>query len=69
MKRLLASPGYARFKFVNGVIYIVLGVFLFAQFAHGVGLRWQGISGYVLALAFIGLGLYRMRLGWPRRSP
>lgn len=69
MKRLVQSTGYARFRFVNGVIFIVLGIVLFAQFAHAVGLRWQGVSGYVLALAFIGLGLYRMRMGWPRRSP
>jgi len=53
---------------VNGLIFIGLGVFVLIQFTVRFGFRWQGISGYVLALAMIGLGATRMRAGWPRRG-
>ena len=59
--------GLARFKVINGAVFILLGLVLLAQFARGVGLRWEGLSGYVLALALIGLGAVRLRGGWPRR--
>jgi hypothetical protein len=33
-----------------------------------IGLRWQGITGYIFALAMVGLGFFRLRAGWPRES-
>ena len=60
------SIGRARFKFVNGLVFIVLGLFIIAEFVHALGLRFEAISGYVLGAALIGLGVHRLRMGWPR---
>ncbi|MGA3036507.1 MAG: hypothetical protein ABSE64_03390 [Vulcanimicrobiaceae bacterium] len=42
-----------------------LGVFVLIECVLSFGLRWQAISGYVLGLAMVGLGLTRVRAGWP----
>ncbi|MBC5815810.1 MAG: hypothetical protein GIW97_04635 [Candidatus Eremiobacteraeota bacterium] len=61
MKRMIESPGYGRFKFINSGLFIVLGVLILFQMARGIGLRFEALSGYVLGLALIALGAYRMR--------
>jgi hypothetical protein len=53
---------------VNGLIFMGLGVFVLIECILRFGMRWQGISAYVLALALIGLGLTRVRAGWPRSN-
>lgn len=50
-----------RFKFVNSFIFIALGALIIVQMAHGIGLRIEALSGYVLGLALIALGIYRLR--------
>ena len=61
MRRVIESRGYGRFKFFNSVIFIALGVLIIAQMAHGIGLRFEALSGYVLGLALIALGVFRLR--------
>lgn len=43
-----------------------LGLFVLIELIVRLGIHWQGISGYVLGLALIGLGFMRIRIGWPR---
>jgi len=63
----MQSVGYARFKFLNGFVFIALGMLVVVQLLRGAGLRWEALSGYVLGAALVGLGLVRLRTGWPRR--
>jgi hypothetical protein len=51
---------------VNGLIFMGLGAFVLIECILRFGMRWQGISAYVLSLALIGLGFTRVRAGWPR---
>lgn len=64
--RVPQGLGRARFKFINGLVFIALGIFIIAEFVHALGLRLEAVSGYVLGAALIGLGVHRLRLGWPR---
>jgi hypothetical protein len=48
------------------LVFIGIGVWIFVELAVSIGPRWQGLSGYALALAFIALGVLRLRAGWPR---
>ena len=66
MQRFTQGVGYARFRFVNGIVFIAMGLFVVINFLHGIGLRKEAISGYVLGLAFVALGVLRLRAGWPR---
>ena len=61
MKRMIESPGYGRFKFFNSVLFVAFGVLIIVQMARGIGLRFEALSGYVLGLALIALGAYRIR--------
>ena len=63
----MQSVGYARLKFLNGFIFIALGAVLVAELLRGVGVRFEALPGYVLGAAFVGLGIVRLRTGWPRR--
>jgi hypothetical protein len=60
MKRFTASPGYARAKLVNAVLFVGLGVFIVAQIVHGVGWRLEAIPGIALGVALAGLGAVRL---------
>ena len=51
---------------MNGLVFMGLGIFVLVEFILRFGVRWQGVSGYVLALALVGLGFMRIRAGWPR---
>ncbi len=57
---------------MNGLIFMGLGVFILIECVVNFGFRWQAVgaavSGYVLGLAMIGLGLTRVRAGWPRKN-
>lgn len=55
------SKAYDIFKVLNSLLFIVLGVVIVAQMAHGVGLRFEAVTGYVLGAALIGLGTVRLR--------
>lgn len=55
------SRGYAGFKTVNGIIFMVLGALIIAQMVRFVGFRFEAFSGYVLGAALIALGAYRTR--------
>lgn len=61
MRRMIESRGYGRFKFVNSLLFVVFGAFIIFQMARGIGLRFEALSGYVLGLALIVLGIYRLR--------
>ena len=61
MRRMIESRGYGRFKFLNSVIFIALGVLIIVEMARGIGLRLEALSGYVLGLALIALGVFRLR--------
>ena len=61
MNRFVRSSTYARAKVFMGVLFIGFGIAIFAQVAIGVGLRLEAIPAYVLGLAFIGLGIVRLR--------
>ncbi|MDQ6823778.1 MAG: hypothetical protein M3Z07_04725 [Candidatus Eremiobacteraeota bacterium] len=58
---LRRSKTYDVFKVVNSLLFIALGVVIVAQMAHGVGLRFEAVAGYVLGAALIGLGAVRLR--------
>ena len=62
----MESIGYARFRFVNGIVFVILGLAVFVQFAFKIGFALAGIPGYVLGAAFIALGIVRIRMGWPQ---
>ena len=66
MKRLVHSRGYARAKFVNGLIFIGLGIAIVVEFAAGVGARFEALAGYALGAALLALGALRLKAGWPR---
>lgn len=66
MKRMIESPGYGRFKFFNSVLFVAFGILIIVQMARGVGLRFEALSGYVLGLALIALGVYRIRAFYVR---
>ena len=55
------SKGYAGFKTINGIIFIVLGALIIAQMIRFVGFRFEAFSGFVLGGALIALGVYRTR--------
>ncbi len=48
---------------INAVIFIALGVLIIVQMAHAIGARFEALSGYVLGIALIALGLFRLRGG------
>ena len=50
-------------KFINGFIFIALGIFVLVQSVHSAGIRWQAISAYVLAAAMLSLGIVRIVSG------
>lgn len=54
---------FARMKFVNGFIFIALGIFVLVQSVHSAGFRLQAISAYVLGGAMLGLGVVRIVAG------
>lgn len=59
--KVTKSAGYGRFKLVNGVLFIVLGLLVLGQMLHGVGFRLEALPGIVLGLALVGLGVVRWR--------
>lgn len=61
MKRIIESRGYGRFKFVNSVLFIAFGLLIIGQILHGIGFRFEALSGFVLGIALIALGIYRLR--------
>jgi hypothetical protein len=65
MRRLVRTKGYARVRFSLGFLYIGFGALIIAQMLHGVGLRFEAVPGLALGAAMIGLGVMRIRAGWP----
>jgi len=63
------SEGYARSKLVTGVLFAVLGVTILVRLATTVGLRFEGIPGYVLGIALVGLCVARFRAFAKRSGP
>jgi uncharacterized membrane protein len=53
MRRFVQSETYARTRLVSGSMII-------GMFRHA-GLDWRAVTGYVLGLALIGLGIMRYR--------
>jgi hypothetical protein len=58
--------GYERVRFALGFLYAGFGALIIAQMLHLVGLRAEAIPGFALGAAMIGLGVLRVRRGWPR---
>jgi hypothetical protein len=50
-------------KFINGFIFIALGIFVLVKSVHSAGIEWQAISAYALAGAMLGLGVVRIVSG------
>lgn len=61
MRGFVRSSTYARVKTFNGIVFIGIGCFILYRIAFGAGMRFEAIPGYVLGLAFIGLGIIRLR--------
>ncbi|MDP9017586.1 MAG: hypothetical protein M3N19_04635 [Candidatus Eremiobacteraeota bacterium] len=59
--RFIESRSYGRFKFFNSVLFIGFGLLIIFQMARGIGLRIEALSGYVLGLALITLGIFRLK--------
>jgi hypothetical protein len=59
---LQRSKGYARFKAVNGALFIVLGAAIVVRMLTGIGLRFEAVPGLILGLAMLGLGAHRTYL-------
>ena len=69
MKKVIESAGYGRFKFTNSLLFVAFGILIIVQMARGIGLRFEALSGYVLGLALIALGVYRIRTFYVRPRP
>jgi len=65
---MIQSPGYARVRFGLGFLYVGFGALILVQMLHGVGPRLEAIPGCVLGVAMIGLGLLRIRGGFPGKK-
>jgi hypothetical protein len=65
---LQCSKGYARFKAVNGVLFIVLGGAIVVRMLAAVGLRFEAVPGLILGLAMLALGAHRTYLVWQARQ-
>jgi hypothetical protein len=65
VKQLTRSTGYARVRFALGFLYCGFGAVIIVQMLHGVGPRFPALPGIVLGAAMIGLGVLRIRAGWP----
>lgn len=50
-----------RLRLAFYVLYVVLGAVMLVRLLS-IGFHWQTVSGVVLGLALIALGLYRLRL-------
>ena len=61
MRRIIESRGYGRFKFFNSVLFIVFGLLIIGQIVRGIGFRFEALSGFVLGLALVALGVFRLR--------
>ena len=61
MRRFVQSETYARTRLVSGSMMIVLGVVMIIGMFRHAGLDWRAVTGYVLGLALIGLGVMRYR--------
>lgn len=60
MRRFTTSPAYGTAKLINGILFVLLGAFIVAQIAHGVGWRLEAIPGIALGAALAGLGAVRL---------
>jgi hypothetical protein len=65
MRRLVRSKGYGRVRFALGFLYVAFGTLIIAKVLSGWGLRLETLAGLVLGAAMIGLGVLRIRAGWP----
>jgi hypothetical protein len=61
VSRIVNSRVYARARGVFGALFIILGVLIVFQIAHGVGFRVEAIPGVLLGAAMIVLGYVRIR--------
>lgn len=61
MKRLSATPGYARFRLGLGVLFIVLGLAISYRTVASMGLRWEEVPSFILSAALIALGGIRVQ--------
>lgn len=68
MRTFTRSTGYARVRFGLGFLYVGCGAVIVVQMLHGIGLRFPALPGLVLGAAMIGLGVLRLRGGWPQAS-
>ncbi|GAC1359971.1 MAG: hypothetical protein NVSMB31_20250 [Vulcanimicrobiaceae bacterium] len=59
--RFIESRSYGRFKFFNSVLFIAFGLLIIFQMARSIGLHFEALSGYVLGLALVTLGIFRLR--------
>ncbi|HEY1729028.1 MAG TPA: hypothetical protein VGG22_11690 [Candidatus Baltobacteraceae bacterium] len=63
MSPRISVSTFARMKFINGFIFIALGIFVLVKSVHSAGIEWQAISAYALAGAMLGLGVVRIVSG------
>jgi hypothetical protein len=61
MNRAPESVARTRSRGVFGFLFIVLGVLIVVQIAHGVGFRFEALPGLALGAAMMALGYVRVR--------
>ena len=61
MKSFVRSEAYVKARLVTGGLFVALGIAIFVRTARDVGFSTSAIPAYVLGLAMIGLGGFRLR--------
>ncbi len=61
MKRIVRSPGYARAKLVNGLLFGALGLVVAYRTLAAIGIGWRSLPGLVFGSALLTLALVRLR--------
>ena len=61
MRNFVRSETYARTRVGIGVLAAIFGTIVIVRMFLLAGIAWQGLPGYVLGLAMIGLGIVRIR--------
>jgi uncharacterized membrane protein HdeD (DUF308 family) len=60
VSKIIKSRGYARWRLINGAIFIAIGfVILFRAGLVAHAVSWKALPVYVLGLAFVMLGAVR----------